>query len=289
MSLKVGHQLSAELVSSSSRRRRSRSRWRRYLRSSSATRVGGGIGLRSLRIRPPPVRLRFAPDVGLRGIAFINSVRPSPYCCQPLKTDVAHLEAGGDAAGSPARKETVSRALRTRTNAQDCIGAQPRPFELTANNRPQAHESLAGAPRPRMFTRLRDFCREAIGKPGLDFEATSANRRAHRGSNVFGPRDHPVALDPVAFDACAIVMRADYVNDVAMHLLESRDRAKIGIELPPATPVFFDCSWIIADPSREVHRRVDAAAHPALAAHEAVRKPGNFPCLENRGRCSERR
>src|SRR5216684_548213 len=190
MSLKVGHQLSAELVSSSSRRRRSRSRWRRYLRSSSATRVGGGIGLRSLRIRPPPVRLRFAPDVGLRGIAFINSVRPSPYCCQPLKTDVAHLEAGGDAAGSPARKETVSRAFRTRTNAQDSIGAQSRAFELTANNRPQAHEGLAGAPCPRMFTRIRDFCREAIGKPGLDFEATSANRRTHRGADVFGPRAH---------------------------------------------------------------------------------------------------
>src|SRR5216683_652719 len=78
MSLKVGHQLSAELASSSSRRRRSRSRWRLYLRSSSATRVGGGIGLRSLRIRPPLVRLRFAPDVGLRGIAFITSVRASP-------------------------------------------------------------------------------------------------------------------------------------------------------------------------------------------------------------------
>src|SRR5712692_9190484 len=314
MSLKVGHQLSAELVSSSSRRRRSRSRGRRYLRSSSATRVGGGIGLLSLRTRPPLVHLRFAPDVGLRGIAFITSVRPSPADALLLsapETDVAHLEAGGDAAGSAARKETVSRAFRTRTNAQDSIGAQSRAFELTANNRPQAHEGLAGAPCPRMFTRLRDFCREAIGKPGLDFEATSANRRAHRGSDVFGPRAHRdhrmhalagdsgeraapsgvqcgrdmmLRIDhedrnaiagedpehdpgfardhPVAFDASAIVMRTDRVNDVAMHLLESRDRAKIGIELPPATPVFFDCSWIIADPSREVHRRVDAAAHP---------------------------
>ena len=42
------------------------------------TRVGGGIGLRSLRIKPPLVRLRLAPDVGLRGIAFTSSVDASP-------------------------------------------------------------------------------------------------------------------------------------------------------------------------------------------------------------------
>src|SRR6266851_3462428 len=106
------------------------------------------------------------------------------------ETDIAHLEAGGDAAGSAARKETVSRAFRTRTNAQNRIASQSRAFELTANNRPQANEGLAGAPGPRMFARIRDFCRKAIGKPGLDFEATSANRGAHRGSDVSGPRPH---------------------------------------------------------------------------------------------------
>src|SRR5260370_40787936 len=106
------------------------------------------------------------------------------------ESDVAELEAGGDAAGSRARKETVSRAFRTWTNAQDSIGTQSLTFELAANNRPQAHESLAGAPCPRMFKRIRDFCREASGKLGLDFEATSADRRAHRGSDVCGPRAH---------------------------------------------------------------------------------------------------
>src|SRR5260370_25095196 len=218
------------------------------------------------------------------------------------ETDVAHLEAGGDAAGSPARKETVSRAFRTRTDAQDSIGTQSLTFELAANNRPQAHESLAGAPCPRMFKRIRDFCREAIGKLSLDFEATSADRRAHRGSDVFGPRPHRdhrmhalagdsgeraapsgvqcgrdmmLRIDhedrnaiagedpehypgfardhPVTFDACAIVMRTDRVNDVAMHLLESRDRAKIGIELLPATPVFFPSAWLLSHPPPDVH------------------------------------
>src|SRR3984893_2468856 len=246
------------------------------------------------------------------------------------ETDIAHLEAGGDAAGGAARKETASRAFSTRTNAQDCIGAQSFTFELTANDRPQAHESLAGAPCPRMFARIRDLRRETRGQLGVDLEATSANRRAHRGADVCGPRAHrdhlmralagdsgertaPSGMQcgrdmmlridhqdryaiarensqhypgfardhPVALDACAIVMRTDYVNHVAMHLLESRDRAEIGIEPPPATPVFFDCGRIVPDPSREIHRRIHPAAHAAFAAHEAMRKPGNFPCREN--------
>src|SRR5260370_28401728 len=119
-----------------------------------------------------------------------NLSAPLALLLSAPEADVAHLEAGGDAAGSAARKETVSRAFRTRTNAQDCIASQSRAFELAANNRAQAHESLAGAPGPRMFARIRDFCRKAIGKPGLDFEATSANRRPHRRSDVCGPRAH---------------------------------------------------------------------------------------------------
>jgi len=69
-------------------------------------------------------------------------------------------------------------------DAHDVRGGEPSAFELVTHDGAQVDERFAGTPRPRVIPRADDFIAEAIAELRVNFEATLADRRTHRGTNV---------------------------------------------------------------------------------------------------------